>query len=375
MPLTPQPLRLAVIPSDPISAYEAAGYEGLESYYNPAGLFREVYALSPLEPEDREAHGMHIVRVTADTACTWLKKIRPDVIRAYGGYWPADFACRHRLWNVPVIVSVHDKRPEMVHASVRYADLVICVSEAVAEEVLRKGADPARIRMLPNRIDLSVFRPRAGTATMSALDRRFPQGKSILHVGRKSPEKNLDTLLKALVLLPREYYVIAVGRGDAAPYARLAAKLGVADRYFGVGSVTNSELAEWYAWCSCMCTPSLSEGFGTVFIEAAACGAAIVTSDLAPMNRYLRHGESACLVKRYDDPESIALAVRHVCEDREYRDSISAGAVKAATPFDAASLSTREADIYRESLGLKLPGISRRLATCLWRLTTKMESL
>ena len=57
------PLRLVVIPTKPISAYERAGYDWLERYFNPMGFFDEVFALSPLEEEDRKAHGMTIRRV------------------------------------------------------------------------------------------------------------------------------------------------------------------------------------------------------------------------------------------------------------------------------------------------------------------------
>ena len=45
-----------------------------------------------------------------------------------------------------------------------------------------------------------------------------------------------------------------------------------------------------------MCVPSRGEGFGIVFIEAAACGSVIVTSDIAPMNEFLTNGVNAIFV-------------------------------------------------------------------------------
>src|SRR5687767_4864180 len=106
-------LRLVVVPSDLIAAYEQAVYDWLERYYNPTGMFEEVYALSPLEHGERTAFGMIIRGISPDKFTEALREIRPHVVRAYGGHWPAELVCRHRLHGVPVMVSVHDKRRKL----------------------------------------------------------------------------------------------------------------------------------------------------------------------------------------------------------------------------------------------------------------------
>ncbi len=120
--------RLVVIPSDPIASYELAGYASrLKNRYNPQKMFDEVFAISPLEKGERKAYGIRIIGVTKREFLPVLRDIQPNVVRAFGGYWPADLACRYRLPGVPVVVSVHDTNPSLLHRSVRYADLVICV--------------------------------------------------------------------------------------------------------------------------------------------------------------------------------------------------------------------------------------------------------
>jgi len=348
----PRSRRLVVIPSDPIEAYEKAGYGALERYYNPQRLFDEVYALSPFETGDRQAHGMSIRRVAANRFREAIEELQPAVVRAYGGHWPSDLACRNRVPGVPVLVSVHDTNRAILHRSVRYADLVLCVSKAVEDLVASRGVERARIRSLPNRVDLQVFRPAADDPLGAELSGRFPPGRHILHVGRQSRQKNQDTLIAALALLPGEYQAVFVGRGDTGPYASLARRFGVFRRCHWVEAVRNCDLAAWYSWCDCMCTPSRWEGFGIVFIEAAACGAAIVTSNLAPMNEYLVHGTSAHLVDDYESPQALAQAMREVCENDEYRHRLAAGARQAAQPFDRDRIDALEAGIYREALKL-----------------------
>jgi glycosyltransferase involved in cell wall biosynthesis len=316
-------------------------------------MFEQVFALSPVEAGQRFAYGMTIRGVREKDFLETLKAIRPDVVRAYGGFWPADLACRYRLPNVPVIVSVHDTNPRLLHKSVRYADLVICTSNAVKRQVIASGTDEHKTRILPNRVDTEVFHPIKDRELLAFLDRRFPPGIHILHVGRKAHMKNLDTLVCALQYLPDEYSCIFVGSGDAIPYRRLAKERGVASRCYWIESVKNRELPYWYSWCDCMCTPSRWEGFGIVFIEAAACGAAIVTSDIGPMNEYLSHNESACLVPDYENPKSLSEAIRKSCEDSNYRDLISRGAVLAAQPFERRKVDAAEVSIYREALMLQ----------------------
>jgi len=351
---------LVVVPTDPIDAYERAGHTFLERYYNPAGFFREVFALSPREHGTRRAYGMTIRRVPAERFTSALREIRPQVVRAYGGHWPCDLVCKHRLKDVPVVVSVHDPSPEAVHPSVRYADMVICTSEAVRRRVLSMGVSASRTRVLPNRVDLSIFQPVRDEEKLRAVRERFPGGKLILHVGRKSKEKNIETVVKALAHLPKEYVAIFVGGGDAAPYVSLAKAAGVASRCVWITAVPNRELPVWYSMSDCMCTPSLWEGFGIVFIEAAACGAAIVTSDVGAMNEFLRHDESACLVREYQNPVALAAAIERVCEDRGYRDRLSRGAVEAAKPFALEVVDAQEVALYQEAIAMGGPSVARR---------------
>ena len=341
---------LVVIPSDPIVEYEKAGYDWLERYYNPKGMFDKVIALSPMEEGVREAYGMTIVGVKKGEFKKKLKKIKPDIVRAYGGYWPSDLACCNRLFNVPIIVSVHDPNPDNIHISVKKADIVICMSNLIAQKNLRLGIDSSKIRIMPNRIDRTIFYPIENTKQVHCIKTRFSKGKYILHIGRKSREKNLEVIIYALNMLPNDYHCVFVGLGNSGPYRKLAISQGVQDRCIWIDSIKNSELPLWFSWCDCMCTPSLWEGFGIVFIEAAACGAAIVTSDIAPMNEYLSHDVSAYLVKDFKNPMAIAQAIRKVCEDLTYRNEICKGALEASKPFDRELVDQQEMEIYQEAM-------------------------
>lgn len=95
-----------------------------------------------------------------------------------------------------------------------------------------------------------------------------------------------------------------------------------------------------------MCVPSRWEGFGIVFIEAASCEAAIVTSNIAPMNEYLENGKNAVLVDEYENPKEIADAVKLACEKTDEVKRMCKAARNVGLRFSKEKVDEMECDIY-----------------------------
>jgi glycosyltransferase involved in cell wall biosynthesis len=348
--------RLAVIPSDPTEAYKRKGIASwLKDYYNPLHFFDEVYLFSPLEKEERHEFGMHIIPTKPKQLKSYLKEFGVDIVRAYGGYWACDMACQNKVNGVPVVVSVHDKRLKFLHDSIKKADVIFCVSETVRKLVLTKVNKLDMVWLLPNRVNFNTMRPYPKNEFMS-LDTEYPFKYKILHVGRKSEEKNLDTVIKVLKILGKEYCLLAIGRGNPDPYKDLAKEHGVMEQCYFIESINNEDLARYYSWADCMCTPSRWEGFGVVFIEALACEAVTVTSDIAPMNEYIRHGENGLLVKDYENPHALAEVVKVACTDIQLRNTIKKNARKSIEIFEKNRIDKREVDYYQKILAMKHNG-------------------
>lgn len=346
-------MRLAVIPSDPIEAYLNAGYdkEWLKDYYNPCKFFDEVYLLSPLEKDNPDLLRMRVIKTQPKYLKKRLREFNIDLVRAYGGYWACDMGCKNKVNGVPVVVSVHDTNPEHLHNSIKTADVVFCMSEAVKKLVLTKFKNPNRVWILPNRVNFNVMRPYSPDK-LKDLNNKYPFKYKILHVGRKSKEKNLDTLIKALEILGSEYCILAVGAGNKDEYVKLAEEQGVIEQCYFIDSIKNEELARYYSWCDCMCTPSRWEGFGIAFIEALACETVIVTSDIAPMNEYIKHRKNGLIVKDYENPQALAEMISIACNDRETRGILKGNARKSVEKFEKSKVDKLEADYYEKVLAM-----------------------
>jgi glycosyltransferase involved in cell wall biosynthesis/GR25 family glycosyltransferase involved in LPS biosynthesis len=360
---------LAVIPSDALSDYEIAGYGSLlRDFYNPLGFFDEVFVLSPRETEERVSHGMYVVPTpSAEALRKHIVQLNVSVVRAYSGYWPATFAVNGRVHGVPVVVSVHDADPELLHAdALQHADEIWPVSHAVADRLATHANIPKeQMRMFSNRVDLDVFHTQPGLkpngsaekrraaeyaiARVSALAKQYPGKHRVLFVGRRNRQNNWDTVIRSLADLGPQYTGIFVGRGPKAPMVALAAKLGISRRVHLVESVPNEELKYFYWMADVFCVPSRWEGFGIAFIEAMASGGAVVvTSDIAPMNEFFEHGENGMLVGAFENSMALAHAVKRAATDVKLRKKIRKNARRrAAQRFGKGHVDRWEVGLYR----------------------------
>lgn len=343
--------RLAVIPSDPLKAYSHKSDRYLQSYFNPLQMFDEIFVFSPLEDIEHSQAGMEIIPTSVKGLKQRLIDYDIDIVRAYGGYWACDMACNNKIKGVPVVVSIHDTKSELLYNSIKKADVVFCVSEAVKKLVSKKFKKLGRAWLLPNRVDFNVMRPLHEDEFVDLND-SYPFKFKVLQVGRKTEQKNLDTLIKALRTLGNEYCIIAIGRGDTYKYVELAKEQGVIERCYFIDSINNEELPLYYSLADCMCVPSRWEGFGIVFIEALACGSIVVTSDIAPMNEYIKHGENGLLVREYENPKALAEAIKIACNDRALKEKIKKHARNSIKMFEKNRIEKLESHYYEKVLSL-----------------------
>jgi glycosyltransferase involved in cell wall biosynthesis len=204
--------------------------------------------------------------------------------------------------RVPTIVGVHDTTaldfPELTlptrrdrafwrakeRLAIRRAARVFTVSEAARAAVAERfGLAPESVAIVSEAPD-AVFRPTEGAG--EELERLgVAVGPYLLYAAGISPHKNVETLLDAYAGLEDAPPLVLVGGDD--PYlssresvAARVDRLGLRGRVFTTGFVSDESLARLYSGALAVVCPSLAEGFGLPPVEAAACGAPTVLSDL-----------------------------------------------------------------------------------------------
>ena len=165
--------------------------------------------------------------------------------------------------------------------ALRHADRVIANSEFTRDELLKTGVGKDKITLIYPGVDIKRFRPGLPCDDLREVIGLQPEEKLILSVGRLQRRKGFDMVIRSLPELLGQridvHYAL-IGIGEDTQYLKdLAQELGVADRVHLLGHVPADDLPRWYNACDIFAMPNReidgdTEGFGMVFIEAAACG-------------------------------------------------------------------------------------------------------
>lgn len=230
----------------------------------------------------------------------------------------------------------------MLRSSIAAASVVATVSDASKRDIQELlGVAPERIALLPGAAHPSCRRaaPEAVTEARSRYGLTRPY---VLTVGTLEPRKDLLTLLRAFDELGhraqgREFVVVG-GRGwHDRQLVRELNKRTADRRVRWLGYVNERDLVALYSGADLFVLASTLEGFGLPVLEALACGAPVVASDVAALREV--GGEVARFVPP-GDVSSFASAIEDALRDPE-----RAPAARAAGPARAAQFSwTRTAE-------------------------------
>ncbi|HEX6693434.1 MAG TPA: glycosyltransferase family 4 protein [Longimicrobiales bacterium] len=205
---------------------------------------------------------------------------------------------------------------------------VEAVSNSTRDDLVARGFDRDRIRVIENGVDLSYYRPDAGVSRFEA--------PTILYLGRLKKYKRVDLIIRAVALLRDQgvgLRMVIGGRGDAAADLRaLISELNVGDRVEMLGFVTEDEKRDLFrrAWVHVLTSPK--EGWGISNLEAAACSTGTIASDAPGLRDSVVHGETGFLVPHGDVP-SLAAALARVASDPALRDDLGQAAYRFAQHY------------------------------------------
>jgi glycosyltransferase involved in cell wall biosynthesis len=194
----------------------------------------------------------------------------------------------------------------MIRWAARTSLLNVAVSGALAERLHELGANPATTCVIPNGVDLEVFRPgeRAEARRALGLDMR----PWLLSAGHLVPNKGHDAVLRALVALP-EYGLMIAGEGpEEGSLRRLAAETGVAQRVQFSGRVAPERMPVHYRAADCLVLASQREGMPNVLLESLACGTPVIATRVGGCAEIVHEAVAGRLIDAAD-PAAIAAAV------------------------------------------------------------------
>jgi phosphatidylinositol alpha-1,6-mannosyltransferase len=180
-------------------------------------------------------------------------------------------------------------------------------------------------------VDVERFRPIADDGERARVRASFglpPAGRLVVSVSRLVPRKGMDTLIEAAARLaptrPDLLVAIAGNGRDRSRLARLVSRSGAPVRL--LGRVDDERLPSLYACADAfamLCRNRWAgleqEGFGIVFLEAAACGVPQVAGDSGGATEAVIDGVTGSVVRQPHDATAAAAALARLLDDAELR--------------------------------------------------------
>lgn len=198
----------------------------------------------------------------------------------------------------------------------RRASLVVALSPHMARLAIARGAEPGRVRVIPNGIAAEEIGLKATEWQSVVLDGPL----HILYIGRLAIEKGVDVLVDACCRLASSGHPFILEIVGTGPLERLLRERvgegGISDRVRFVGAVPRNSLAARYLDCQVVCVPSRSDSLPTVALEAGRAGRAVVASAIGGLPFLVAEGETGRMVPG-ENPAALADALAELARNRE----------------------------------------------------------
>lgn len=304
-------------------------------------LLNTVNVLSPSIVDAAHARGVPAVMRLSDfnLLCPAYAFLRDGQVcqECLGGY---HHALRHRCLQGSLAVTGARVLAMTIHRALGVYHRVgafIAPSRYMAEQVETHFA-PARGRVyhIPSFVDQALLDalgdgPSAVSGSPAATGRPY-----ILFFGRVSPDKGVETLLRAYAGLERDVDLVIAGDSGDGYRQRMEAhttELGLDCRVRFTGFVSGAPLAELIAGAMCVAAPSLWHDNSPMTVyESLAHGKAVVGSALGGIAEQLEDG--CGLTVPPGDPDALRAALRRLVDEPELRGRLERAArAKALTDY------------------------------------------
>jgi D-inositol-3-phosphate glycosyltransferase len=220
---------------------------------------------------------------------------------------------------------------------------VLAVSPAERVQLAALGVPDDRVAALPNPVDLDEF------------DAEIPQARPagpprVAFLGKVTPRKQLDLLVRAMALVTRTDARLAIAGSDMGglePAVRLATSLGLASRLDRAGSLAGSARLDWLRAADVVVYPSAHEVFGLVPLESLLCGTPVIVADDHGCGQIVGRIDGARLVPQ-GDVRGLAAAIDHaLAEPLHWRAAARRGAAAIRETYGSEQIAAELEAIYR----------------------------
>jgi phosphatidylinositol alpha-1,6-mannosyltransferase len=261
-----------------------------------------------------------------------------------------------------ILVAKSSRQLKFIASTVyRFSDLVIVNSKST-EALVRELCPKARIKCIHPGVDAHAFLRDKNAVEQHRKSWQWPTDTVVVStVARMEPRKNQATVIRAIAELRREglplAYVCGSNGEERANLVNLASALGIQEWVRFTGVLTDDERALTYGASHIYAMPSIefgqmTEGFGIVFLEAAAVGIPSVAGNVGGQAEAVLDGKTGIVVDGLDLSQ-VKAAIKRLALDAPLRDQMGQEGIKWAKEHDWSVVSEQIQLAIRECEGLQ----------------------
>jgi len=240
---------------------------------------------------------------------------------------------------------------------------LIAVSAATRDYHIAQGLDASRCFVVHNGVDLTQFRPRPRSGYLHKELYLPSSARLVAVVGQLGMRKGTDTVLAAAAMvarqLPDAHWLIVGERTSQKEESRvfeeglrkLAAQSPLAGGVHFLG--TRDDMPTLLNECDLLVHAARQEPLGRVLLESAACGLAIIATDVGGTREIFPTGEA--ILVRPDDANQLAGKIVEVLSDSKRQAALQAAArTRAEAAFDIQHAARRLVEQYQQTLAIPM---------------------
>jgi len=269
---------------------------------------------------------------------SFLKNIKPDILHSDSHLFLTTFSAvkEAKKLRIPSVVTVHGVSAErgifinffqygylytVGKWIFRNATRIVCLTRSDAYEVMKYGADESKIRIVPNPVDLNLFKP----------SKEKSNDPLFVWVGRFVSEKGLPYLVEAIEGVVRDCNdakFILIGHGPLLPLIKdMVKKAGLNEYVRFTGFIDPMSVSHVLSRATAFVFPSLKEGMPKAVLEAMACGLPIIASSISGIDEFVKDKYNGLLVPPRN-PSVLAETIMNVISDKRLTTKLGVNARK-----------------------------------------------
>ena len=244
----------------------------------------------------------------------WAPSYNKDLGR-YDGYKVFTY---HHMWGegTGLTGKVSEINDNGFRKTLETFDHIVCVSDYVRNDLIRRGLPAERMTTIPTCLDLPP-------------EKETSEGDYILSLGRLVKTKGLDSLIEAMKSV--DCRLIMCGKGpESKNLEKQVAKLGLGNKVEFRGYVSEEEKDSLMRSCRLFVMPSLFESFGLAALEVLGYGRPLVYGDVNGLPDTVGNGGIAV---KPGDSGSIAEGINRLLDDDALRTELAGNARRQAEKY------------------------------------------